>query len=73
MIDLMQYGYCFDFILDTAVGKVPVTLIRKQSYDCIIISFVIRLRMLIMLNVIQLVFAFLYAYRDKRNDPQINI
>ena len=43
----------------TYIDKAPVPLNRKESYDCVIISSVIRLRMQIMYNVFQRVYAFL--------------
>ena len=51
--------------------KVPVPLNRKQSYDCLIIRLLIRLRM----QKFEKCFpkCFLFAYSGQRNDPRINI
>ena len=44
------------FHLWILIAIVPTVLNRKQSYDCVVISFVIRLCMQIVLNVFQRVY-----------------
>ena len=60
------------FYLWILIAIVPTVLNRKQSYDCVVISFVIRLCMQIMLNVFQRVSenAFLMCIQGPKKRPQ---